>query len=139
MSALSVIAAYTVAGILVGAVAEGLPDDDEDKDALKQLVFFGTTQFTDAVPVIGSELTNLMRKGITGESGFFRNGTDLTPMAGKFIQAAQNISAGEWEKALSRAAEGAALFTGLPVSGAKELTYVLTGEPGISALWGRRE
>ncbi len=139
MSALSVIGAYTVAGILVGAVAEGLPDDDEDKDALKQLVFFGTTQFTDAVPVIGSELTNLMRKGITGESGFFRNGTDLTPMAGKFIQAAQNISAGEWEKALSRAAEGAALFTGLPVSGAKELTYVLTGEPGISALWGRRE
>ena len=139
MSALSVIGAYTVAGILVGAVAEGLPDDDEDKDALKQLVFFGTTQFTDAVPVIGSELTNLMRKGITGESGFFRNGTDLTPMAGKFIQAAQNLSAGEWEKALSRAAEGAALFTGLPVSGAKELTYVLTGEPGISALWGRRE
>ena len=139
MSAISIIGAYTVAGILVGAVAEGLPDDDEDKDALKQLVFFGTTQFTDAVPVIGSELTNLMRKGITGESGFFRNGTDLTPMAGKFIQAAQNLSAGEWEKALSRAAEGAALFTGLPVSGAKELIYVLTGEPGISALWGRRE
>lgn len=120
---------YTLAGIFMNSVMSGLGGDEDDDgskadDRLKNLIFYATTQFTDAVPMLGSELTNTMDKIITGKSSYMSTGTDMTPTATKFFAILTNAKKGNWEKAADMTAEGIAMYLGLPVSGAKEIKKI---------------
>lgn len=134
-----IVGGYVLAGVAVNMITDGLPEDDEDSEKIRRLVWYGTTQFTDAIPVFGSEVTKTVEKMLTGRAQFFGGGSDIFPMVDKFLAAAQNASGGDWDKALSKTIEGLGLLSGLPTSGAKELWRVVSGEPGIGAFWGRRE
>ena len=141
---------YVFAGIFMNSVMDGVTsgaDDDDDKDlqALRNLVFYSTTQFTDAIPMIGSEVTNTMDQIITGKRGFMQSGTDMTPSATKMLAVFTNASKGNWKKAAELSAEAIAMAAGAPVSGTKEI-YKLLGKPleegdvdlkrGISDVYG---
>lgn len=127
------IAGYTVAGVMLGALAGDFTGDDEPEEKIKSFIFDATTQFTDGIPVIGSIITNLDQRLITGKSTY-QNGTDLFPELTKFIQGTQALSSGSWDKACKRYAEGVGMFLGAPVSGTKELLYAIgidDGEEGL--------
>ncbi len=141
---------YVFAGIFMNSVMDGVTsgaDDDDDKElqALRNLIFYSTTQFTDAVPIMGSELTNVMDQVITGKRGFAQSGTDMTPSATKMLSAFTNASKGNWKKAAELSAEAIGMAAGAPVSGLKEINKLL-GKPleegdvnfkrGISDVYG---
>ena len=124
---------YVFAGIFMNSVMEGVTsgakdDDDKDKQALRNLIFYSTTQFTDAVPMIGSELTNTMDQVITGKRGFMQSGTDMTPSATKMLAVFTNATKGNWKKAATLTAEAIGMGLGAPVSGIKEINKLL-GKP----------
>ncbi len=141
---------YTLAGIAVGSITEGYAtDDDDEKDSIERLrkfLYYSTTQYTDAVPFIGSMLTQFDSTVIAGNKGFSSNTTDLIPMFTKVMEGTKAISKADWEKACLRYGEAAGLATGLPVSGAKELLRVAgigDGQEGLDfkpqAFVGRRD
>lgn len=121
---------YTFAGILVNSITEGYStgneDDEENKRLarLRKFVYYATTQFTDAVPVIGGAITSLNSKIIGGNKGIHSSGQDLFPMLTKAFEGTQAISAGKWSKAVWKWGEAAGLATGLPVSGTKEFLNI---------------
>ena len=142
------ICGYVFAGIFMNSVMDGVSgDDDDDKEmqALRNLIYYSTTQFTDAIPIMGSEITNTMDQLITGKRGFYGSVTDMTPSATKLLSALQKAQSGNWEKAAALTAEGIGLFMGAPVSGIKEINKLL-GKPldegdvnllrGISDVYG---
>ena len=53
---------YVCAGIFMNSVMEGIggDDDDDETQALRNLIYYSTTQFTDSIPIMGSEITNTM-------------------------------------------------------------------------------
>jgi hypothetical protein len=121
---------YVCAGIFMNSVMDGIggDDDDDDMQALRNLIYYSTTQFTDAIPIMGSEITNAMDKVITGKRAYSQSGTDMTPSATKLLNALQKATSGDWNKAASLTAEGIGLFMGAPVSGVKEINKLL-GKP----------
>jgi len=138
---------YVCAGIFMNSVMEGIggDDDDDETQALRNLIYYSTTQFTDSIPIMGSEITNTMDQLITGKRGFYGSGTDMTPSATKLLSVLTTAKKGNWEKAAELTAEGIGLYLGAPVSGAKEINKLL-GKPlsegdvnlkrGISDVYG---
>jgi hypothetical protein len=138
---------YVCAGIFMNSVMEGIggDDDDDEKQALRNLIYYSTTQFTDAIPIMGSEITNTMDQLITGKRGFASSGTDMTPSATKLLSVLTTAKKGNWQKAAELTAEGIGLYLGAPVSGTKEINKLL-GKPldngdvnlarGISDVYG---
>ncbi|MCQ2125092.1 MAG: hypothetical protein MJZ25_13005 [Fibrobacter sp.] len=138
---------YTAAGILVNAVVSGLltgdGSDDEPEEKLKRAVFYATTQFTDSVPVVGQQLTNVVQKVLTGE-GYYSNST-LFPVVDVLTKTVSDVAKDNYAKAAEDFGEGVAYTLGLPVSGTKELLRTFgigDNEEGLDfnpeALWGRR-
>ena len=138
---------YVCAGIFMNSVMNGIggDDDDDETQALRNLIYYSTTQFTDAIPMIGSEFTNTMDQLITGKRGFYGSGTDMTPSATKLLSVLTTAKKGNWQKAAELTAEGIGLYLGAPVSGAQEINKLL-GKPlkegdvnlarGISDVYG---
>lgn len=120
---------YIFAGILVNSITEGYKvneEDDEEKqqlDRLRKFLYYSTTQFTDAIPVIGGAVTQANSKIIGGNKGFASSSADIFPMFTKVIDGTKAITKGDWEKAAWKYGEAAGLATGLPVSGTKEVLY----------------
>ena len=121
---------YVMAGIFMNSVMDGVrgDDDDDEMQALRNLIYYSTTQFTDAIPIMGSEITNAMDKIITGKRAYSQSGTDMTPSATKLLSALQSVTNGDFKKAAGLTAEGIGLFLGAPVSGVKEINKLL-GKP----------
>jgi hypothetical protein len=136
--AAGMIAGYAVAGIAMNMLMEGVTagsgrkDDDDEKrlNALRNIIFYGTTQFTDSVPLIGSYLTTVVQKTLTGRSTYLSTGTDMTPMITKLGSAVMSVSNGNWTKAAGQFGEGVGLALGLPTSGVKEIYKFFTDEDG---------
>lgn len=134
------ITGYVAAGIMMNAVMEGWSNDDDDKEgaALRDFIYYSTTQFTDSVPMIGNILTNTTKSIITQENSFFgNNGVDMTPMISKFAKAATSTNTAltsddpekakkAWINAAVNFAEGVNMNAGLPTSGVREIMK-LTG------------
>lgn len=130
------IGGYVMAGIMMNAVCEGFGSDDGEDDeatALKKLIFYSTTQFTDAIPVIGSYVTKTTEQLITGETPYSTN-NDLFPLLTKYRQGTQQAIKGNWDKAAGKYAEALGLTFGAPVSGVKELLDVVSNEDGEDGL-----
>jgi hypothetical protein len=120
---------YSVAGILLGAITSGFDDDDDAADAARKLVWWSTTQYTDAFPVIGGEVTRLLEHAVTGEMRW-GSGMNILPTIGKIYSAGHTAISGIHEKdfgklikAAATAAEGAGIQHSLPVSGWNELLW----------------
>lgn len=117
------IAGYAVAGIAMGLVTGGpYGDDDDDKETslAKQILYYGTTQFTDSIPVIGSYITTLNQMLITGKGGMMYSNNTF-PVLNEAMSTVQSAIKGKWDKAAINFGEGVGYFLGLPVSGTKEL------------------
>ncbi|MBQ5848544.1 MAG: hypothetical protein IIW49_06475 [Treponema sp.] len=130
------IGGYVMAGIMMNAVCEGFGGDDgedEELTALKKLIFYSTTQFTDAIPVIGSYVTRTTEQLITGETPYSTN-NDLFPLLTKYRQGTQQAIKGNWDKAAGKYVEALGLTFGAPVSGVKELLDVVSNEDGEDGL-----
>jgi hypothetical protein len=148
-NAAGMVMGYVIAGIMLGAITEGFGDDDDDEKAkVLKIARWSTLQFTDAFPIIGSEATHLTEILITGKAKY-QSGLNLVPAIQKMWYAAESgIRGGREEdfnkllKAVATAAEGAAIFKGLPVSGIKEAGLILgiggDGEPHPESAVGRR-
>ena len=133
--AAGMVAGYVMAGVAMNALMDGVTsggkDDDDDKlTALRNIIFYSTTQFTDSVPLIGSYLTTVTQKAITGKSSYLTTGTDMTPMITKLGSAVTSFSNGNWTKGAGYFAEGVGLALGLPTSGVKEIYKFFTDEKG---------
>jgi hypothetical protein len=126
---------YAMAGILLGLLTEGRGDDDDDEEvsAARKLLYYSVTQFTDSVPVIGDEVTNLAERLITGRQRYRTSG-NLLPVVEKAFAGLGNLATLPWEddeekreerfrKAVFNALEAISVRAGLPVSGIKELGY----------------
>jgi hypothetical protein len=118
---------YTIAGIMLGAVTVGFDEDDDEGKRAQKLAFWAASAFTDAVPIIGTEATQILEAAVTGGRTTYRGGFNFFPTAGKtadaLIDAAQGIRQGEFEKlqkAAAGAAEAAFMAKGGPLSGLKE-------------------
>ena len=117
---------YVAAGIFMNSVMDGYDDkDDKEMGKLRKLIFYAITQFSDAVPMIGSELTNTLDKVITGKAQYSTSGTDMTPTATKIFSVLTQATQGNWTKAAELTADGIGMYLGLPVSGAKEVRKLL--------------
>lgn len=117
------VAGYAVAGIAMMLVTgEPYGDDDDDKETslFKQILFYGTTQFTDSIPVIGSYITALNQMLITGKGGMMYSNNTF-PVLNEAMGTVQSAIKGNWDKAAINFGEGVGYFLGLPVSGTKEL------------------
>lgn len=117
------IAGYAMAGIAMGLVTGGpYSDDDDDKETslAKQILYYGTTQFTDSVPVLGSYITTLTQMLITGKGGMMYSNNTF-PVLNEAMGTVQSAIKGDWDKAAINFGEGVGYFLGLPVSGTKEL------------------
>lgn len=126
--------AYALAGITLGLAAEGFDDDDEGKDMARKLAYWALTQPIESVPIVGSTISSALQKAITGSADFYGSGFSLWPPVEKVSRGLQKMLSKDPE-GLYSVAEGAALFTGLPVSGFKQAMKAVTGEP--EALLGR--
>lgn len=117
---------YVVAGVMLGVLAKAGSggDDDDPEDTLKEFIYYGMTQFTDSVPIIGGVVSGVAEKAITGKGGR-QSTTDMFPALTKYVQAATNAAGGNWGKSAGRFTEGLALTLGLPVSGGKEALHVV--------------
>jgi len=145
-----IILSYAMAGIVLYAAQEGLfGDDDDDKDVnvldiIRKVLYAATTQGTSSIPLVGGDVDRLLKKVITGEKNYYA--TRLYPALSTTIDAVGNLLTGNiaWNT-IKKIAEGIGLFTGLPVSGAKEFYHAIHGKgegdwrlkPG--AFLGRRD
>jgi hypothetical protein len=141
---------YTVSGIMLGAITQWFDDDDDEEMKARKIAWWATTQFTDSLPVFGSEATRLAEQLFTGERRYMSASRKLMPVFEKLygagstgISAAQNKDFEKFLKAMAQAFEAAAIAKGLPVSGLKEgkrITGIGGGEgPKPGALLGRQD
>jgi hypothetical protein len=134
LTVVGMVAGYMMAGICLGMLSEiGNDDDDDDEERklARRILFYSFTQFTDAVPVIGDEVTKQLERLITGKTSYTGQNNFL-PVVQKAFGGAGNIAGALWEedpekkrkryiRAVQNMGEAAGIAFGLPVSGAKEL------------------
>jgi len=101
--------AIAMTGIAYSALHQGLPapDDDEETRRLKWLKVFGA-QFTDAIPVFGGMVSNLVF------GGYAKGSLNLFPFWQEVLTTKKNLSNEEWGKALGSALLAYAQASGLP-------------------------
>ncbi|MDR2095887.1 MAG: hypothetical protein LBP76_10285 [Treponema sp.] len=148
-SAAGTVIGYTLAGIMLGAVTAGFDEDDDEASKIQKAAWWATTQFTDAFPIIGSEVTRLTELAFTGKMRY-QGGMNILPTFQKGYNAAtgavsgiQNKDFDKLLKAAAAAVEAAAIYKALPVSGFKEAGRVIGiggGKTGFNpgAALGRR-
>jgi hypothetical protein len=138
-------------------MTEWFDEDDDEKDKARKLLYWSLTQGLDSVPILGSAVSSVAEKAITGKASYY--GSNLFPVLDEFRTGAQQVSTAiqkgsvgddeaarkAWIKAASNIGEGFGMTFGVPVSGAKELGRVFgigdgDGELGFNpgAFIGRR-
>lgn len=130
------IAGYAIAGLLMGAVMTGFDDDDEPLDIARDIGYFLTTQFTESVPIIGQEFSNVLQKFITGSTDFYGS-TSIIPAFDKFTSALKAGADLDLPKAAKYLAQSIGYVTGIPVSGIKQ-TLGAISDMDPSRLLGRQ-
>ena len=76
---LSTIISYGMAGLMLGLVADGFDDDDEDADKARKLGYWFLTQGVESFPVFGSDISLMLQRIITGEKDYYGTGVDMFP------------------------------------------------------------
>lgn len=140
--AVGIVTSYALAGALLGLAKKGFKDDDDepDKEGLKML-YWSMTQFSDAAPLFGSQLSTVLEKLVTGDqTPFFE--TSLYPAAGKLFTGVSKATSGEFGKAALDFGQAIGYAIGAPVSGVKDVIRAAQADGAgdiIGKLAGRRE
>ena len=129
------LAGYGIAGILVGAVMTGFDDDDDPVEKARDVGFWMLTQFTDSVPWVGSTVTDVFQKAITGKVDYYGN-SSIFPAFNKLASAIEAGVDFNWTKALNYLGQAIGYVTGVPVSGMKQIINAIT-EGDVGKLIGR--
>jgi hypothetical protein len=156
------VAGYMVAGIAVNMLPELLAGDDDKKKEKdvpwwKLLTLFSTTQFTDSIPLIGSQVTASLRKAVTGrgtylpnnlfpvEKELFDTGHSVIDALQKQSERKRKAAKAAWGRAAKNFFELMGYVAGFPVSGIYEAGRFLgigdgDGELGVNpaALLGKK-
>lgn len=134
-NAIGIMASYAIGGILLGALAKATGKDAEDDpdEKWKLWAYYSMTQFSDSVPLIGQELSGVMKRVITGDNQL-PFGKEILPTFGAVTKGFENITGGKILSAAGDFGEAIGLTLGLPVLASKEfLGYgkdILGGENG---------
>lgn len=131
------VAAYSMAGLALGLVADGFDDDDDDADRLRKIAYWMMTQGIESFPVFGSDISGILQRAITGEKDFYGSGTDMFPGITKLFSGVESIIASDkpFLDGAKKVAEGAGVLAGVPTSGIKSILRIR--EEGLGALLGR--
>jgi|GEM_PF-2688825 len=129
---LGIMVSYAIAGGLLTAMITRPKDDPEEEK--KRLAWGLTTQFTESLPFIGEEISQIMQYAFTGEKSM-QYGDSLIPGFSKFVQGTMKLSQGDIEVGIYRTLEGAGMMGGVPTSAIKGATRVLKGD--FEGLLGR--
>lgn len=128
------IVGYGLAGAVLGAVAEGYDDDDDEIDKLRKWLYWSTTQASESVPLVGQHVSSIVKTMITGDKpDFFSD--EFFPGMMKIFKGVGYLAQGEFTKALDNLAQGAGYMGGMPVSGIKQAIRTVKEGPG--AMLGR--
>ena len=151
---------YIGAGILVALIRGELTGDDDDEDknkvltVIRNIIFASTSQFVEAVPLLGDSVSSIASSFIKGEyeepydSSTFPAASKLTEAFGRVSEyintPAQERNDKMLNKAVKSVAEGTGLALGLPVSSYKDVKRVFDNKDeegwgkALLALFGRR-
>ena len=131
------VAAYSMAGLALGLVADGFDDDDDDADRLRKIAYWMMTQGIESFPVFGSDISGMLQRAITGEKDFYGSGTDMFPGITKLFSGVESIIASDkpFLDGAKKVAEGAGVLAGVPTSGIKSILRIRA--EGLGALLGR--
>ena len=131
------VAAYSMAGLALGLVADGFDDDDDDADRLRKIAYWMMTQGIESFPVFGADISGILQRAITGEKDFYGSGTDMFPGITKLFSGVESIIASDkpFLDGAKKVAEGAGVLAGVPTSGIKSILRIR--EEGLGALLGR--
>lgn len=130
------VTSLTAAGILLGLMEQGLPDDEDDEERFRRLLYYSFAQYADTIPLIGREANDILFAAVTGEKRR-PMGDTLFPAMAEYSGAIQAVTQQDWEKAVEDFAQGVGLSLGAPISGVKEAGRILSGD--IGAAIGRRQ
>jgi hypothetical protein len=147
---------YVLAGICMGMLTQGFDDDDDEKKKAGKILFYSTTQFSDAVPVIGDLIGRYALEPLfTGDRAYSGQQSVLPAVEKALVGMYDAIVTireedpdkrmKRYQRAAGNMAEAAGLYFGLPTSGAKELGRVFGIGDGdgefelyLQALTGRK-
>ena len=110
---------YALAGLVLGAVQQGFKGKDDDDDKGKKVrkgLYYATTQFSGATPLVGDFVDWTIEKVLTGESGYV-GGDSFYPALTAMQRA---LSAKTPAKQAENALRALGLATGMPVSGIRQ-------------------
>ncbi|MDD7200998.1 MAG: hypothetical protein PUH55_04175, partial [Spirochaetales bacterium] len=110
---------YALAGLVLGAVQQGFKGKDDDDDKGKKVrkgLYYATTQFSGATPLVGDFVDWTIEKVLTGEDGYV-GGDSFYPALTAMQRA---LSAKTPAKQAENALRALGLATGMPVSGIQQ-------------------
>lgn len=110
---------YALAGLVLGAVQQGFKGKDDDDDKGKKVrkgLYYATTQFSGATPLVGDFVDWTIEKVLTGEGGYV-GGDSFYPALTAMQRA---LSAKTPAKQAENALRALGLATGMPVSGIRQ-------------------
>jgi hypothetical protein len=128
------IVSYGMAGAILGAVAEGFDDDDDEIDKLRKWIYWSFTQGTGSIPLIGDQVDEVIKSAVTGDKPVFF-ADEFFPGMSKVLKGVGNLTQGEFLKALENLGKGAGYMAGLPVSGIQQV--IDATQEGPQVLLGR--
>lgn len=132
--ALGTLIGYGMAGAILGAVAEGFDDDDDEIDKLRKWIYWSFTQGTGSIPLIGDQVDEVIKSAVTGDKPVFF-ADEFFPGMSKVLKGVGNLTQGEFLKALENLGKGAGYMAGVPVSGIQQV--IDATQEGPQVLLGR--
>lgn len=127
------IVAISMAGVVIAVVSGALAGSD-DEEKKKKMIIGTFQQYTDAIPIVGSMATNLV-KTAAGVKTYSTSGVDLFPAGEAARKAIRALNREDYEKALKYMIEGTGYAAGLPVAGPRRV-YDAINEQYPGALIG---
>jgi hypothetical protein len=132
LHAVGLITSYMLSGVLLNLATEQPPEDEEKN--LQRLVFFSLTQGLESLPLIGQDVTRLMKRAIVGETSPVMPDTAL-PGISELFDGMYRMVGGDWDRGIENFARGGGMILGMPVGGVREAGRTIGGDFG--ALAGR--
>lgn len=134
--AIGIAVAYIISGTLLQAMITRPPRDDEPpEEKAKRYAFWAFSQATDSIPLIGEDVTRILKRAITGEKSPSMPDSAIPGIA-QFMDGIYSLAGDDLDVAMGKVGRGLGMLAGAPVSGIREGLRVIGGEP--EALLGRR-
>ena len=137
-TAVGIVMAYAIAGVCLNAGMRALKsalggEDDEERDWI-EYVYYALTQGTDAIPLIGEEVTGAAKLILTGKRGRGYE-EELYPAISSLFKSLEAVSKEKWDRAVEEFLGGGGMILGMPVWTIREI-YRSIKEESLKPLAG---